>query len=92
MRRLAAAFRAESDFPLQVASTFRFIPGVAWSDHNSFWRQGYRAMMVADTAFYRYRHYHAHTDTPEKLAYPELTAVTLGLFKAFAVLAREGVD
>jgi Zn-dependent M28 family amino/carboxypeptidase len=91
MRRLAAAFRAESDFPLQVTSTFRFIPGVAWSDHHSFWRQGYRAVMVTDTAFYRYRHYHTPTDTPEKLAYPELTAVTLGLFKAFAILARDGV-
>ena len=91
MRRLAAAFRAQSDFPLQTVSTFRFIPGVAWSDHYSFWRQGYPAVMVTDTAFYRYRHYHASTDTPDKLAYAELAQVTLGLFKAFAVLAREGV-
>lgn len=92
MRRLAAAFRAQSDFPLQTASTFRFIPGVAWSDHHSFWREGYPAVMVTDTAFYRYRHYHSPTDTPEKLAYPELAKVTVGLFKAFAVLAREGMD
>ena len=92
MRRLARAFRAQSDFPLQTVSTFRFIPGVAWSDHHSFWRQGYPAVMVTDTAFYRYRHYHAATDTPDKLAYPELAQVTLGLFKAFAVLAREGAD
>ena len=91
MQRLATVFRAQSDFPLQTASTFRFIPGVAWSDHRSFWRQGYPAVMVTDTAFYRYRHYHAATDTPDKLAYPELAQVTLGLFKAFAVLAREGV-
>jgi hypothetical protein len=34
MRRLAAAFRAHSDFPLQTVSTFRFVPGVAWSDHD----------------------------------------------------------
>jgi hypothetical protein len=46
--------------------------------------------MVTDTAFYRYRYYHAATDTPDKLAYPELAQVTLSLFKAFAVLAREG--
>ena len=92
MRRFAAAFRANSDFPMQTASTFRFVPGVAWSDHDSFWRQGYPAVMVTDTAFYRYRHYHAPTDTPDKLAYPELANVTLGLFRAFAVLAREGVN
>lgn len=91
MRGLAAAFRTQSNFPLQTISTFRFVPGVAWSDHRSFWRQGYPAVMVTDTAFYRYRHYHAPTDTPDKLAYPELAKVTLGLFKAFAILACEGV-
>ena len=57
-----------------------------------FWSQGYRAMMVTDTAFYRYRHYHMPSDTPDKLAYPELTRVTSGLFAAFTELAREGVD
>lgn len=92
MRRLAAAFRAQSAFPLQTVATFRFIPGVAWSDHRSFWNCGYPAIMVTDTAFYRYPHYHAPTDTPDKLAYPEFAQVTLGLFKAFALLAREGVD
>ncbi len=51
MRRLAQAFRARSDFPLQTLATFRFVPGVAWSDHRSFWRQGYRAIMITDTAF-----------------------------------------
>ena len=92
MRRLAAAFRAHSDFPLQTVSTFRFVPGVAWSDHDSFWRNDYPAVMVTDTAFYRYRHYHAPTDTADKLAYPEFANVTLGLFRAFAVLASEGLN
>jgi len=92
MRLLAKAFRAHSDFPLQTVSTLRAIPGVSWSDHQSFWRQGYRAVMVTDTAPYRYRHYHAPTDTPDKLSYPELAQVTLGLFDAFAALARAGVD
>ena len=92
MRLLAKAFRAHSDFPLQTVSTFRAIRGVSWSDHQSFWRQGYRAVMVTDTAPYRYRHYHAPTDTPDKLSYPELAQVTFGLFDAFAALARAGVD
>jgi Zn-dependent M28 family amino/carboxypeptidase len=91
LRRLAAAFRAHSDFPLETAATFRFIPGVSWSDHRSFWHRGYRALMITDTAFYRYRHYHAASDTPDKLAYSELARVTLGLFRAFAALAREGL-
>jgi Zn-dependent M28 family amino/carboxypeptidase len=91
LQRLAAAFRAHSDFPLQTVSTFRFVPGVSWSDHLSFWRRGYRAVMVTDTAPYRYPHYHAASDTPDKLAYAELPQVTLALFAAFNEIAREGV-
>jgi len=90
MQQLAAAFRAHSGFPLQSAATFRFVPGVSWSDHRSFWRQGYRAVMVTDTALYRYPHYHAASDTPDKLSYPELASVTLGLFQALVVLAGAG--
>ena len=91
MHRLAAAFRANSDFPLETAATFSFVPGVSWSDHRSFWRQGYRAVMITDTAFYRYRHYHAPSDTPDRLAYPEFARVTSGLFAAFSELAQGGV-
>lgn len=89
MFRLAAAFRANSDFPLQTVAMFRFIRGVSWSDHWSFWRKGYRALMITDTALYRYRHYHAASDTPDKLAFPQLAQVTAGLFGAFVALARE---
>jgi Zn-dependent M28 family amino/carboxypeptidase len=92
MRRVAAAFRAHSDFPIETAATFSFVPGVSWSDHRSFWRQGYRAVMITDTAFYRYRHYHAPSDTADKLAYSEFARATSGLFSAFLELAQKGVD
>jgi len=92
MRRLAAAFRAHSDFPVETAATFAFVPGVSWSDHRSFWRQGYRAVMITDTAFYRYRHYHAPSDTADKLVYPEFARVSSGLSCAFLELAQGGVD
>src|SRR3974390_154572 len=92
MQRLAQAFRAHSDFPLQTAATFRFVPGVSWSDHRSFWRQGYRALMITDTAPYRYPHYHPATDTPAKLVYPEFSRATLGLCAAFMDIARIGLD
>jgi hypothetical protein len=91
MGRLAAAFRQASDFPLQHIATLSLVPGVAWSDHLSFWRQGYRALMVTDTAFYRYPYYHTPDDTPDKLDYPRLAAVTAGLAGAIRTLANEGV-
>jgi len=92
MLRLARAFRAHSDFPVQTVATFRLVPGVSWSDHRSFWRHGYPAVMITDTAPYRYPHYHAASDTPDKLRYPELARVTLGLFGAFFEIAGAGLD
>jgi Zn-dependent M28 family amino/carboxypeptidase len=92
MHRLAQAFRAHSDFPLQTVATFRFVPGVSWSDHRSFWCQGYPAIMITDTAPYRYPHYHSAGDTPDKLAYPEFSQVTLGLCAAFMEIAQTGLD
>lgn len=89
MHEFAAAFRAASDFPLEHLAAPAFIPGVAWSDHRSFWRRGYRALMVTDTAFYRYPWYHAAADTPEKLDYASLARVTAGLYGAVHALARE---
>lgn len=92
MRRLAQAFRAHSDFPLQTVATFRVVPGVTWSDHRSFWRQGYRAVMITDTAPYRYPYYHDVDDTPDKLVYPDFARVTLGLCSAFIDVAQKGLD
>jgi Zn-dependent M28 family amino/carboxypeptidase len=92
MRLVANRFRATSDFPLQEAATFSFVPGVAWSDHRSFWRQGYRAFMVTDTAFYRYRFYHTEADTPDRLSYPQFAGMTQGLYFALLWLARSTAE
>jgi len=90
MLRFAQSFRAGSDFPLEHIATLRWVPGVAWSDHLSFWRLGYRALMVTDTAFYRYPYYHSAEDIPEKLVFSQLARVTEGLFHALARLSEEG--
>ncbi|NIP73191.1 MAG: M28 family peptidase [Gammaproteobacteria bacterium] len=90
MRRLARAFRAHSDFPLEYAAAFAWIPGVAWSDHLSFWMNGYRALMITDTAFYRYPYYHTPEDTAEKLDYDRLAQVTDGLYRALRALTGVG--
>lgn len=87
LQQLVAAFKASSDFPVESLATFEFIPGVAWSDHLSFWRQGYPAVMITDTAFYRYDAYHTARDTPEKLNYPAMAQVVKGLFHTLQELA-----
>jgi Zn-dependent M28 family amino/carboxypeptidase len=80
-----------TDFPVENVATFSWIPGVAWSDHLSFWRHGFRAVMVTDTAFYRYPYYHSNEDTADKLDYERLAKLTHGLHAALYRLAELGV-
>lgn len=86
LNQLVLAFKSHSDFPVESLATFEFIPGVAWSDHLSFWREGYPAVMVTDTAFYRYEAYHTAKDTPEKLNYSAMAQVVEGLLHALRTL------
>lgn len=91
LKKLTTAFRDYSDFPVEQVSTFSWIPGVSWSDHFSFWLRRYRAVMVTDTAFYRYPYYHSYEDTAEKLDYERLAAVTVGLYGALTQLSEKGL-
>jgi Zn-dependent M28 family amino/carboxypeptidase len=79
LRRFVKAFRASTQFPVECLASPAMLPGVSWSDHRAFWRQGYAALMVTDTAFYRYPYYHTALDTADDVCYAELADVTLGL-------------
>jgi Zn-dependent M28 family amino/carboxypeptidase len=79
LRRFVEAFRESTDFPVEHLASPSFIPGVDWSDHRAFWRHGYSAIMVTDTALYRYPYYHTALDTVEHVSCAKLADVTLGL-------------
>ena len=64
---------------LPVPNSGKWIPATRLSDHSPFWEQGYRAMMVTDTAFLRNPHYHQASDTIETLDQQFLTDVCRGL-------------
>jgi Zn-dependent M28 family amino/carboxypeptidase len=89
VRPAIGAFRASTRFPSEGVAAPAAIPGVTWSDHWSFREQGFPAIMVTDTAFYRYPHYHLPSDTPEKLDYLRMARVTLGLAAVVKELANE---
>jgi len=89
LRSVVDAFHAASDFPAQKLAAPALVPGIGWSDQLSFWREGYPAAMVTDTAFHRYRHYHQPSDTPEKLDYARMAIVVEGLAGALQTLAAE---
>ncbi|HEU0203697.1 MAG TPA: M28 family peptidase [Burkholderiaceae bacterium] len=86
LHKTIVAFRSEAKFPSEGVAAPAWIPGVDWSDHASFWEAGFDALMVTDTAPYRYPHYHLASDTPDKVHYEKLARVVAGLEKAFRVV------
>jgi Zn-dependent M28 family amino/carboxypeptidase len=58
------------------------VPGAGLSDNRSFWEEGYPALMITDTAFFRNPHYHARSDLPETLDDARMAAVVRALEKA----------
>lgn len=55
------------------------VTGVDFSDHRNYWKEGYPALMVTDTSFMRYRHYHRAGDTHDKLDYRRMADVVNGV-------------
>ncbi len=72
-------FRSVPALPSMGAAAPNAIPGVGWSDHWSFWQEGFPGIEVTDTAPYRNPYYHTAMDTPERLDYARLARLTWGL-------------
>lgn len=89
VHRAIQSFRKNTAFPSQGVAAPSFIPGVTWSDHWSFRDHRFPAIMVTDTAFNRYPHYHLPSDTPEKLDYERMARVTVGLAAVLRELAND---
>ncbi len=88
--RVIKTFRENAKIPSEGASLPSATPGVGWSDHWSFWQEGYLGIMVTDTAPFRYPHYHEQSDTPDKIDYESLEKVIDGL--KFVVLDLVGIE
>ncbi len=56
------------------------LKGIDFSDHLNYWKFGYDAIMITDTAFYRNPNYHKATDTIETLNFEKMTQVVDGVF------------
>lgn len=88
VRRVVETFRQQERFPCEGGALPGILPGISLSDHWSFWREGYRAVMVTDTAMFRYPHYHDPEDTVDKIDFDRTARVVRGLGKVIGVLVR----
>lgn len=72
-------FRRHTKFPSVGIVAPKWLPGVDWSDHQAFWDEGYPAIMLTDTAPFRYPYYHTEEDTYDKINYDSFARVVMGI-------------
>lgn len=87
VRQVVATFRGREPFPCEGGALPSAIPGVGFSDHWSFWQEGYPAAMVTDTAMFRYPYYHEPEDTIDKIDFDRTARVVRGLDHVVSELA-----
>ena len=79
VRASIGSFRAHTKFPTVGGVAPAMIPGIDFSDHWAFAQHGFPAIMLTDTAPYRYPHYHTFRDTPDKVDTDKLARVVKGI-------------
>lgn len=77
--RMKKGIRKHSIIDVRSLVAPEFFGGINLSDNFSFWRNGYRAIMVTDTSFFRNPNYHQETDTIETLHFEKMAEVVKGL-------------
>ena len=87
-RKIKRAMSAATPLPVYSMNAPRFVPGIDFSDHFCYWDQGFPAVMVTDTAFYRNQAYHTRKDTAERLDYKRMAHVVEGLHAALLELGN----
>ncbi|MBU0653027.1 MAG: M28 family peptidase, partial [Proteobacteria bacterium] len=79
VNKVSDSLRKGGSIPVETLTTVSFVPGVDFSDHLSFWKMGYPAVMITDTAFYRNPNYHKETDRIDTLDFSRMSSLLDGL-------------
>jgi hypothetical protein len=69
-----------SSLPVYSINAPSAIPGIDLSDHASYWKYGFDAVMISDTSFYRNHNYHKDTDTANTLDYVRMAQVVQDVY------------
>ncbi len=89
VHRVVRGFRAAATFPSQgLVGTETLLRDITRSDHLPFWRHGIPALMVTDTADFRYPYYHTALDLPEHVDCESLARIVSGLETVIAELVE----
>ena len=86
LRQVSGTLKQETALHIKPVILPTHFPGAWSSDHWSFWREGFPALMATDTAPLRYRYYHTREDTPDKVDFVWLSRVVSSLYPVVAGL------
>jgi len=82
-------FRSKTAFPSEGIAAPGWFPGIGWSDNWSFWKEGYPAIMITDTAPFRYPYYHTQQDVPDNIEYEQMSRVAVGMSETVRALSQK---
>jgi Peptidase family M28 len=88
VHRTMRSFRSHTAFPSVGGAVPDAIPGTGWSDHWAFAQHGFQALMITDTAPFRYVHYHQPSDTPDKVDTESVARLVKGIERVIRDLVR----
>lgn len=74
VNELATHFR-QTSLKVERLIAPALVPGIDFSDNRNYWKFGYPAVMITDTAFYRNPNYHLPTDTIDTLDFEKMAEV-----------------
>jgi Zn-dependent M28 family amino/carboxypeptidase len=82
VREATKGFKKGSSFKIQAGVGPEWAKGAAWSDHSSFWKFGYSAIMVTDTGGFRSAYHTTKEDTMEKLNFEAMARIVIGIYSS----------
>jgi hypothetical protein len=82
VRKVTSLMRQAAGIEVQAFSAPALMPAIGLSDQRSYWANGYKAVMINNTSFYRNPHYHQPTDTVDTLDFDKMAEVVKGVYWA----------
>ena len=80
-RKIKALMSGATDLPVySMNAPVSLVTGLDFSDHRNFWAEGFNALLITDTAFFRNKNYHELEDTADTLDYSRMAKVIQGIY------------
>ena len=89
VQQVKTSMQQVAQIDVQSIAAPKSITGITFSDHASYWDQGYPAVMINNTSFYRNPNYHEPTDTIDTLDFDKMTEVVRGVYWAVVNMAAD---